>query len=456
MLALFAGAADARQPRIVGGTTAAPGGFGFQAGLHLRRGDGEERMCGGALIAARWVVTAAHCLADAPLDLGQSHAVLGSASFDAPRTDQRYALADAFFDPGYSRSRAGHDVGLIELARPAGVAPLRLLRSSDEALWAPSTTAVALGWGYTEDPADGGEPSTEALRQVDLRIYADNECAEAFDDYGAHQELDFSTQLCALAPDRDTCTGDSGGPLLVSDPATGEWTLAGTVSFGVVFTSIFDAPRSCNEGAPGVYARLGAEPLNGFVRTNVPQVELDTEPRDPAARTRVFFTARPNAPGGSGPFGGYDSLTWDLDGDGSFDDASDRTSVARRFDEGTHTVAVRATTLAGDDETRRIVVNAGPRTTIEFAGGSFGVRRGRPVRVVLRRNGTGTGTVMLRARGRGVRPYARTVRFTPRRAKARLRIPTRRRARGGIRLRLTRFTGQLSAGGLAGARAYFR
>lgn len=60
--------------------------------------------------------------------------------------------------------------------------------------------------------------------------------------------------LCAIAPGRDSCTGDSGGPLTLADG-----TLVGLVSWG---------PEECasSDGAPGVYTELAEPTINSFIR----------------------------------------------------------------------------------------------------------------------------------------------------------------------------------------------
>ena len=52
--------------------------------------------------------------------------------------------------------------------------------------------------------------------------------------------------LCAGNTEVDTCTGDSGGPLLYVDDKY-RWTVGGVVSFG---------PSACGNGVPGVYTRV--------------------------------------------------------------------------------------------------------------------------------------------------------------------------------------------------------
>lgn len=51
--------------RIVGGTTATPKSWPWQAMLMYQRDNGEWRQfCGGSLVDHEWVLTAAHCVVD--------------------------------------------------------------------------------------------------------------------------------------------------------------------------------------------------------------------------------------------------------------------------------------------------------------------------------------------------------------------------------------------------------
>lgn len=70
-------------------------------------------------------------------------------------------------------------------------------------------------------------------------------------------------QLCAGGEQgKDSCRGDSGGPLMVSygsEPNKNNWFLIGVVSFG---------PSPCGlEGWPGVYTRVGD--YSSWISTNV-------------------------------------------------------------------------------------------------------------------------------------------------------------------------------------------
>ena len=109
--------------------------------------------------------------------------------------------------------------------------------------------------------------------------------------------------VCAGAADppnsSDTCSGDSGGPLLVGDASA--FVLTGVVSFG----------NGCNErGFPGVYTRVGSQPLNAWIRGQINDVDFTIPTAAPRAGEPVAFAA--TAPAGA-------AFSWDFDNDGAFD-----------------------------------------------------------------------------------------------------------------------------------------
>ena len=107
-----------------------------------------------------------------------------------------------------------------------------------------STTAIAGagGWGRISDNG----PTCDDLLGTVFSLFQDGVCSNA---YGA--DYDGSVMLCAGTMDgsRDTCFGDSGGPLMVLD-ASNQWKLVGVTSFG--------APGRCGvPNVPRVDAYLG-------------------------------------------------------------------------------------------------------------------------------------------------------------------------------------------------------
>ena len=69
--------------------------------------------------------------------------------------------------------------------------------------------------------------------------------------------INTETQICAGDPGRDSCFGDSGGPLLAKTE-TDEVVQTGIVSFGSV---------RCGDGTPGIYTKVSA--FTSWIESNL-------------------------------------------------------------------------------------------------------------------------------------------------------------------------------------------
>lgn len=97
------------------------------------------------------------------------------------------------------------------------------------------------GWGYTERSR-----SSPVKLKLEVPFVSQSSCGRLFSRAGVTLR---SGQICAGGEEgRDSCRGDSGGPLMNTfrDDA-GQWYLEGVVSFG----------NSCGQrGWPGVYTNV--------------------------------------------------------------------------------------------------------------------------------------------------------------------------------------------------------
>ncbi len=214
-------------PAVVGGSNAAQGEFPWMTRLSVG--------CGGAVIAPRVVLTAAHCVRRTGAYTGYT-ATINRANLNDTSVGQSIRSTYVYRAPQYPRTGT-YDWALVELASPASVTPLEIAAQGDTSL--NSGTFTIVGWGATSE----GGPSSSTLKKASVPFVSDAVCGQSYD------ELAPATELCAGYPQGgvDTCQGDSGGPLLKA--VTGGWREVGIVSYG----------NGCaRPGYPGVYSEVQA------------------------------------------------------------------------------------------------------------------------------------------------------------------------------------------------------
>ncbi|KAM4836546.1 serine protease 56 [Thomomys bottae] len=222
--------------RIVGGSPALPGAWPWLVRLRL----GRQPLCGGVLVAASWVLTAAHCFVGASNELLWTVALAqGTGEEQAEEVRVNRILPHPQFDP----QTFYNDLALVQLWTPVGpegpARPVCLPQGPHEP--PAGTPCTIAGWGALFE--DG--PEAEAAREARVPLLGADACRRALG-----PGLRPSTMLCAgyLAGGVDSCQGDSGGPLTCSEPGP----RPREVLFGV--TSWGDG---CGEpGKPGVYTRV--------------------------------------------------------------------------------------------------------------------------------------------------------------------------------------------------------
>jgi secreted trypsin-like serine protease len=198
---------SAAEPRLVGGT-AADQPYPFAAALQTTDG---EFFCGGSLIEASWVLTAAHCVQKRD----PSSFTVRVGSNDRTQGGEVGKPDKLVVNPDYNASGAGGDIAMVHLSTPVTAAPVGL----DTA--APVGMSVRLlGWGQT-CPTPGCGDGPAMLQQLDTHLVDPAKCTAA---------IKADVELCTDNPDGKSgaCYGDSGGPELTQ--ADGRWLLVGETS----------------------------------------------------------------------------------------------------------------------------------------------------------------------------------------------------------------------------------
>ncbi|NXA10971.1 GRAA protein, partial [Sapayoa aenigma] len=228
---------------IIGGNEVAPHSRPFMAQIFGPNGS----FCGGALIKKNWVLTAAHCKV--------KKVVLGAHSLKAREKEkQTFRIEKQILYPCYDSSSKENDIMLLQLQKRAilneAVKPISLPNSDDDPK--PGTICTVAGWGLTQNHPKA--PLSDTLREVNITVIKRKTCNDKRHYNG--KPVITENMICAGAKNgkKDSCNGDSGGPLICNN------IMRGITSFG--------KEKKCGSvDGPGVYTRLTKQYLQWIRKT---------------------------------------------------------------------------------------------------------------------------------------------------------------------------------------------
>ncbi|XP_075216405.1 venom protease-like [Lycorma delicatula] len=236
----------------VGGIPVKPKELPFMGLVGYGTKNNVDWACGCSLISERFVLSAAHCTKDpnaglarwvrlGELDLSRKNETANPVDFEIIRRINH---------PNYRSELVYNDIALYQLNSSVTftdtIKPICLPQPNS---YYDVTNVIGAGWGRI----DYAGPRSTILLKVDLDYLTIRDCSNTADLRVAPGGLEEKTMICAgvLEGGKDTCSGDSGGPLFL--PRKNDQlpcflqTQLGITSFG----------KHCAlKGFPGIYTRV--------------------------------------------------------------------------------------------------------------------------------------------------------------------------------------------------------
>ncbi|UJR23039.1 hypothetical protein I4U23_026065 [Adineta vaga] len=214
--------------RIVGGEPAINRSWGWAVSLRVLT---EIHFCGGTILSPMYILTAAHCVDDPDIVNYDLKVAVGTDTL-TDNDGQRIAVDEIFLHPHWTSKTNENDIAILKLKTPIvfrnqSIAKICLPSMSTSILTEfprINSLLVAIGWGYTTMNGN----LSNVLRQVTLQAidHQETKCRNSINN--------ITLQFCAAVSGggKDTCEGDSGGPIMYYSELYQRWLIVGITSYG--------------------------------------------------------------------------------------------------------------------------------------------------------------------------------------------------------------------------------
>ncbi|RWS24053.1 chymotrypsin 6-like protein [Leptotrombidium deliense] len=253
------------ETRVIGGQCANPGQFPWVTMINLTLFGMNIGFCGGAIIDQYTILTAAHCtkyclIPGLPISLPvqQYNITIGERNLnDANDGQLSYTSTTAVVHPNYTAcsSNNSNDIALLKIGGNGmktpyftdnGLGSSNCINLPSANNYTGSDVTIA-GWGRTDK---NSQKTAKILQFATIQVVDDSACSQTFG-----SSYNSKTMICAFAPGKSSCNGDSGTAMFYDRSGFAE--AVGITSFGVA---------NC-EGKPVVYTRVSN--YLDFINSNI-------------------------------------------------------------------------------------------------------------------------------------------------------------------------------------------
>ncbi|XP_033107883.1 serine protease 33-like [Anneissia japonica] len=257
---------QASSSRIVGGEDSQPGEWPWM----LSYNNYGTHFCGASLISEQWAITAAHCVSST----SWMNITAGITTLDDNSVFRASVrIAETFIHPEYDDDVYYNDIALLRLDSPVQFNKFVQPICYESLEYLPDTVCHVAGWGLLAEY--GTYPNT--LQDTSVPLLSIEECRRLLFKFNVTDNM-----ICAgyASGGRDTCSNDSGGPLMCKSD-DGTWNLVGITSWGV---------GCARPNRPGVYTKVSkyAEFIQQTI--NVSTVGVVTNNEKTVSTPKMFTT----------------------------------------------------------------------------------------------------------------------------------------------------------------------